>query len=128
MPAPTFSPDDLHTLSTTNEVDIQPTRANGELARRKTIWLVVDGDQAYIRSVRGTDGAWYKAARASNAALLHAGATSWPITMDLVTDPDEIARVSDALNHKYGKRWKQSTAAMLRDEVLSATLRVSLAP
>ena len=121
---PAFSPDDLHTLSTTNEVDIQPKRKNGELARRKIIWIVVDRDQPYIRSVRGPAGAWYKATLASGQALLHAGSTSWPVNLELVTDADEIARVSDALRTKYGKRWKQSTEAMLRDDVLSSTLRV----
>jgi hypothetical protein len=122
---PAFSPDDLQTLATTFEVEIQPTRQSGELGRRKTIWLVVDNDQAYIRSVRGTDGAWYKAANASGSAVIHAGSTTWPVTLTLVTESAEIARVSDALNRKYGKRWKQSTASMLRDEVLSATLRVT---
>jgi hypothetical protein len=122
---PAFSPEDLETLAKTDEVRIQPTRKSGEPARRKIIWIVVDGDQAYIRSVRGTDGAWYKAARATGAGTLHAGSKSWPIELTLVSDPDVIARVSDALRTKYESRWQAPTASMLRDEVLSATLRIS---
>ena len=59
---PSFSSEDLQTLATTFEVDIEPTRKDGTLGRRKIIWIVVDGDHAYIRSVRGAAGAWYKAA------------------------------------------------------------------
>jgi hypothetical protein len=124
---PDFSPEDLQTLATTHEVDIQPRRKNGELARRKIIWIVVDNGQPYVRSVRGTSGAWYKAALATSSALIHAGSTTWPVNLTLVTDAAEISRVSDALSQKYAKRWQSSTAAMLRDEVLSATLRVTLA-
>jgi hypothetical protein len=122
---PGFSSEDLQTLATTFEVDIEPTRKDGTLGRRKIIWIVVDGDQAYIRSVRGAAGAWYKAGRTSGAANLHTGSTSWPVTLTLVTDPAELTRVSDALRQKYERRWKQSTAAMLRDEVIPATFRVT---
>jgi hypothetical protein len=122
---PAFSTEDLATLAKTDEVRIQPVRRSGEPARRKIIWIVVDGDQAYVRSVRGTAGAWYKAVRATGSATLHADSTSWPIQLTLVTDPAEIKRVSDALRTKYESRWQAPTASMLRDEVLSATLRVS---
>jgi hypothetical protein len=122
---PGFSPEDLQTLAKTDEVDIQPVRPDGSAGRRKTIWLVVDGDQAYVRSVRGTAGAWYKAVLANGSATLHARAASWPIQLTPVDDPAQIARVSDALRTKYEARWQQSTAAMLRDEVLSATLLVT---
>jgi hypothetical protein len=122
---PDFSQEDLETLAKTFEVDIQPVRRDGSTGRRKTIWLVVDGEHAYVRSVRGTAGAWYKAALASGSATLHAGSTAWPIQLTLVSDSAQITRVSDALRTKYERRWQESTAAMLRDEVLSATLRVT---
>jgi hypothetical protein len=37
-----------------------------------TIWVVVDGDPAYVRSVRGARGRWYREARAYPQAVLHA--------------------------------------------------------
>src|SRR5215207_3783258 len=122
---PNFSPEDLDTLARTDDVDIQPTRKSGDAARRKSIWLVVDNGDAYVRSVRGTAGAWYKAVLASGHATLHAGRASWPIQLELVTDPAVVARVSDALRQKYEQRWPGPTASMLRDDVLPTTLRVT---
>jgi hypothetical protein len=122
---PDFNSADLETLDKTHEVRIEARRRSGELGRSKIIWIVVDGDQAYIRSVRGPAGAWYRAALGSGAGVLHAGKTSWPVQLTLVEDQAEIARVSDALRRKYLARWKASTEAMLRDEVLAATLRVN---
>jgi hypothetical protein len=121
---PSFSAQDLETLSKTAEVEVEPIRSNGSAARRKIIWIVVDSGQAYIRSVRGESGAWFKVVRRSGSAVIHAGSTAWPVTLTVVTDQAEIARVSDALRAKYEARWKGPTASMLRDNVLSSTLRV----
>jgi hypothetical protein len=124
----TFDADDLRTLDQTYEVRIEPLRPDGTSARRKIIWLVVDGDQAYVRSVRGAAGGWYRAVRRSGTALLHllhAGDSTWRVQLESVTDAAEIERVSDALRRKYGHRSKQSTAMMLQDEAVSATLRLS---
>jgi hypothetical protein len=121
----TFSAEDLDTIGATDEVLIEPVRRDGSPGRRKRIWIVVDGGEAYVRSVRGTDGGWYRAVKSSGAATLHAESHTWPIRLEHVTDAAEIARVSEALRRKYEERWQQPTASMLRDEVLSTTLRVS---
>jgi hypothetical protein len=111
-------------LAEAEEVRIAATRRSGELGRPKIIWIVVDGDHAYVRSVRGADGAWYKAAVASGSGTLQLGKAKWSVQLTPVSDAGVIERVSEALRRKYQSKHEKPTAAMLRDEVLSATLRV----
>src|SRR6266508_2510555 len=71
--ATAFDEEVIQLLAEIDEVDIE-TRAGADLpAHRTTIWVVVDGDAAYVRSVRGTRGRWYREATAYPEAVLHAG-------------------------------------------------------
>jgi hypothetical protein len=116
-----------HTLSAfdqTAEVDIETSRGPGAPVRRTTIWIVVDGDEAYVRSVRGPAGRWYRELVAHPEGAVHVDGTRVPVRVEPATDPATVARVSEALNHKYLSRWPGPTAAMLREDTLPTTLRL----
>jgi hypothetical protein len=114
-----FSAADRELLDATDEVEIE-TRSGKKLP----IWIVVDGEHVYVRSVRGFEGRWYQALLGGTEARLHLGSTAWTIRGEQVTDTTQIERVSDALRRKYHERWAMPTEAMLRQEVLPATLRI----
>ncbi len=115
-----FSQDDRELLHRIDEVGIE-TRAGKQLP----IWIVVVADEVYIRSVKGIEGRWYQALLGGTQARLHAGSTAWTIDAEQVSDPAVIEQVSDALKQKYEKRWPAPTAAMLRPQVLSTTMRIT---
>jgi hypothetical protein len=48
-----------------------------------------------------------------------------PVAARPANDPATVARVSELLSRKYRDRWPGPTDAMLRDEVLPTTLRLS---
>jgi hypothetical protein len=93
--------------------------------QRIPIWIVVDGDNVYVRSVKGPDGKWYQALAAGRPFMLHGPDAEWSIAGEHVVDQNEIARVSDAFTRKYQKRWAASTAAMLQPETLPTTMRIA---
>jgi len=93
--------------------------------QRIPIWIVVDGDNVYVRSVKGPDGKWYQALAAGRPFWLHAGSSEWSIAGEHVTDSADIDRVSEAFRRKYLKRWRASTEAMLRPETLPTTMRIA---
>jgi hypothetical protein len=118
-----FSAEDLRVLAETDEVEIETPRASGS-SRRTIIWVMVDGERVYIRSVRGAAGRWYQVVTSGSDARLHAGPRTWTIRAVPVADRAEVARVSEAIRRKYHARWPGPTAAMLRPDVLPTTLRV----
>jgi hypothetical protein len=117
-----FSADDKRLIGDTDEVFVE-----FRPGRKIPIWIVVDSDNVYVRSVRGAEGRWYQALAAGQEVQLHAGASTWSIKAEHATDPAEVQRVSDALSQKYQQRWPGPTAAMLREQVLDTTLRVERA-
>jgi len=121
--ATAFDEDVIQLLAEIEEVDIETHAGPEAPAHRTTIWVVVDGGAAYVRSVRGTHGRWYREATAYPEAVLHAGGRTLPVHIEPVGDDATIARVSDALLRKY-VQWPNDARAMVRDEVLATTLHL----
>jgi hypothetical protein len=119
-----FDQDTLNAFDQTAEIDIETSRGDGAPVHRTTIWIVVDGDTAYVRSVRGPAGRWFREIVANPAGAIHVGGKAVPVQAHAATDPATMARVSDALNKKYLARWPGPTAAMLREDTLPTTLRL----
>ena len=120
-----FDTDTLNGWDQTAEVEIETSRGPGAPVHRTVIWIVVDGDQAYIRSVRGAQGRWYREIVANPRGAVHLGGKRVPVTAHAANDAPTVARVSELLSRKYQDRWPGPTAAMLREEVLPTTLRLT---
>jgi hypothetical protein len=116
-----FKPDDLAVLEGAEEVDIETQPPSGT-AHRATIWIVVDGDSAYVRSVRGKAGRWYQELQANPAGALHVDGRRIPVTAVPATDPDSVERFNAALRRKY--TGVTGFASMLRPDTLETTLRL----
>jgi len=117
-----FDPQTRQLLDEAYEVRIETPRLDGS-KRRTTIWIMVDGDDVFVRSVRGDRGHWFQAATDSHEPLtLIVGGQRIPITAHVAGDPDSIARCSRALERKY--RSDPALSSMLRPTTLATTLRL----
>jgi hypothetical protein len=123
----TFDQHTLETLDQTAEIDIETRRNETAPTHRTTIWIVVEGGQVYVRSVRGPAGRWYRELLANPRGAVHADGLEVAVQARPVTDGATIARVSGALQRKYERRWPGPTASMLVAEVLPTTLRLEAA-
>jgi hypothetical protein len=118
-----FDAQTLQAIADTAEVDIETRRRDGS-AKRTTIWIMADGDQVFIRSVRGPDGAWYRAITRDGEARVHVGDHAVAVRATAAADTATVERVSEAIKRKYESRWPGPTAAMLRPETLGTTLKL----
>ena len=84
--------------------------------------IVVDGDSAYVRSVRGKAGRWYQELQANPAGALHVDGRRIPVTAVPATDPDSVERFNAALRRKY--TGVSGFASMLRPNTFETTLRL----
>ncbi|MBV9328981.1 MAG: nitroreductase family deazaflavin-dependent oxidoreductase [Chloroflexi bacterium] len=119
-----FDPDTLALWDQTPEIEIETTRRSGAPVHRTVIWIVVDGDRAYVRSVRGAAGRWFREIQANARGAIHAGGRRVAVEAQPVTDAATIDQVSELLRRKYEQRWPGPTASMVREEVLPTTLRL----
>ncbi|HEX5012771.1 MAG TPA: nitroreductase/quinone reductase family protein [Candidatus Limnocylindrales bacterium] len=116
-----FSSDDLEALAAAEEVRIETQAPEGP-SHRTVIWVVVDGDEAFVRTYKGPTSRWYREAQANPAVALHVGERRIPATAIPATDPDSVERVSAAFRRKYAG--DPATPAMVADTVLPTTLRL----
>jgi len=116
-----FAEDDLALLRTTEEVDIETQPPDGP-PHRTTIWIMVDGDAAFVRSVRGDEGRWYREAMRNPAVAIHVDGKRLAATVIPATDPDSIERTNRALQEKY--EGISGYAPMLEPDIFDTTLRV----
>ena len=78
-----FDPEMLSALRDANEVGIITAR---NAAKPVIIWVVVADDTAFVRSVQGPKGRWYKSAAADGTATLELGNRRIPVRTIPVTD------------------------------------------
>jgi hypothetical protein len=116
-----FSSDDLARIGKAIEVEIE-TQAPDAPAHRTVIWAVVNGDEVFVRSVRGRAARWYREAAANPAVALHVDGRRFAATAIPATDPDSIERTSAELRRKYDRI--PGLRPMLEPDVLDATLRL----
>ncbi len=114
-----FDEERLRALAEIEEVAIR-TEKHPQSA--VVIWVVVDGGEVFIRSVKGAKGRWYKDLAAGGRASLEFSGLSLAVEAVPAADERSIARASRQYLAKY--RASPYAEAMVREEVLATTLRV----
>jgi hypothetical protein len=114
-----FDADTLRKLRDANEIAI---RTEKHPDNRVTIWVVVPGDEVFVRSFRGPNGRWYRDVAAGGPATLEFGGRQLAVQAVPANDAAAVDRVS----REYLKKYEPSPYAkeMVRADVLSTTLRL----
>ncbi|MET8168505.1 DUF2255 family protein [Streptomyces sp. NPDC005329] len=99
----TWTNDELNRIEHADELEIAPLRGDGTPRRPVPIWVVREGDHLYVRSFRGSDGSWWRAARASHAGHIRAGGVDKDVTFIEEADAGVNARIDGAYRTKYGR-------------------------
>src|SRR5262245_9803076 len=121
-----FEPDELAWLDETEEVEIETAEPDGP-AHRTIIWVVVDGSDAFIRSVNGAGARWYREAVANPAVTIHSRRQASPeralsARAEAAPDAASVERTSEALRRKYER--DPALRLMLKPDIFDTTLRL----
>ena len=116
----TFPKATVALLDRSKEVDIE-TRSPKGTVHSVPIWVVVDGDDVFIRTYRGPTSRWYREIIAGPGALVVNGQRI-PVRAIAAADSASVKRVSDGFRRKYRKG--SSLDSMLVPLVLPTTLRL----
>lgn len=111
----------LALLASELEVEIETRRRDGT-PRRTIIWVMVDGTDVYLRSVRGPEGRWYRELAAQPEGALHVAGRRVAFRAVPAADERSIAACDEALRRKY--RGHPGYDSMFRPHTLETTLRL----
>ena len=113
-----FDDQTLALLDRTEEIDLE---ADG--GHRTTIWIMVDGTDVYVRSVRGPEGRWYREIVKAGRGTLHVGSRRLPVRAVGAPDEASIEACNEALRRKY--TGIPGFEPMFREHTLPTTLRLT---
>jgi hypothetical protein len=118
-----WTSEELQKIGNADELEIVTLRRNGILRNPVTIWVVRVDDDLYVRSYRGRDGAWFRAAQARQEGRILAGGVEKDVIFVEETDPDINDKIDAAYHTKY-RRYPQYVAPMATVEARSTTIKL----
>lgn len=118
-----WTEDELDRVGGAEELRIASLRGNGALGSRRTIWVVRDSDDIYVRSVNGPGCGWYRGTLARQKGRIRAGGVEKDITF-VDADPSPNNRLDAAYRSKYGRYADYIIKAITSPEASSTTMRL----
>lgn len=98
-----WQPDDIEVLGRTEELEVTTFRTDGSARPYVPIWVVRVGDDAYVRSYRGEEGAWFRHARDNGVGRIRAAGMEREAIFAPSNDPTIDAAVDRAYLAKYAR-------------------------
>lgn len=114
-----FDADTLRQLRDMREVAIRTGKRPDSAV---VIWVVVEGEEVFVRSVQGARGRWYRDLAAGGPATLELAGRQLAVQAIPAGEPEAIALASREYLRKY--QGSPYAEAMVRAEVLPTTLRL----
>ena len=122
-PMSAWTKDELSRIGGAEEVDVAAVTRDGSVRNRVTIWVVRHGDDLYVRSVRGRDGAWFRAVQKSKDGRIWAGRAEYDIRFE-----EADATINDEVDAAYRSKYRRYAGRILNSvltpEARSTTLKL----
>jgi len=118
-----WTSDELTRIADADELRIAFQRPDGTMAAPRTIWVVRDGDDLYVRSVNGRTSAWFRGTQASHQGHVDAGGVSKDVGFADVDDA-----IGDELDAAYRAKYRRYSPgivnSILTEQARSTTIRL----
>jgi hypothetical protein len=117
--------EELDAIGRADELQITPTRADGPLRRPTPIWVVRVGDDLYVRSYRGRDGRWFRAAQATHEGHISARGVDKDVRFVETDDEATNKAVDEEYLAKYGRYGARYVEPMVAAEARATTIKLT---
>jgi hypothetical protein len=118
-----WTSDQLAKIGAAEEVQIAPLGRDGTPRKPVTIWIVRNGDDLYVRSVRGRSGHWFRGTQERHEGRIRAGGVQVDVTfVDAEHDIDD--EVDAAYRAKYRRYAGSILNSVLTPEARSTTIKL----
>src|SRR5579871_1279051 len=119
-----WTTEELGKIDVADELEVAARRADGTLRPYVTIWVVRVGDDLYVRSYRGREGAWFRSVLRRPEGHIRAGGVDRDVAFAEAGDAGQEA-IDQAYRAKYAGRYASSIVdPMVSPGAAAATLRL----
>jgi hypothetical protein len=109
--------EELDKIATADELQLASLRADATLRGPVTMWVVRHGDDLFVRSMHGREGAWYRGAQTRHQGNIRAGGVEKDVTF-----VDASLDLGDQIDAAYRDKYRGYGARYI-DPVVSAEAR-----
>jgi hypothetical protein len=112
-----WTSEQLGRIGGAEEVQFASVRHDGTLGKPTTIWLVRQGDDLYVRSVRGRGATWFQGTQERHEGRIRGGGLQQDVAF---VDADD--NVADEIDAAYRAKYRRYAGSIL-NSVLTAEAR-----
>jgi hypothetical protein len=99
-----WTAEELGAIGAADELEVAALRPDGSLRPYTTIWVVRVGDDLYVRSYRGRNGAWFRSVLRRPEGRIRAGGVDREVTFEEPNNADQEA-IDEAYRAKYASSY-----------------------
>lgn len=112
---------ELARVAKADELQVASLRLDGRLRKSVTIWVVRHGDDLYVRSVNGRNGAWFRGTQERREGRIQAGGVDRDVSF---ADADH--EIDDEIDAVYRAKYQQYPASIVGSVVTPAARSTTL--
>jgi hypothetical protein len=116
---------DLERIGAADELQLASFKEDGTLRKPVIIWVVRVGDDLYVRSYRGREGAWFRHIQLRPEGRISAGGVTKNVTFVDVSDDEALNNEIDAAyQSKYQRYSATYVDPMIAPQARATTLKL----
>jgi len=116
---------DLERIGAADELQLASFKEDGTLRKPVIIWVVRAGDDLYVRSYRGREGAWFRHIQLRPEGRISAGGVTKNVTFVDVSDDEALNNEIDtAYQSKYQRYSATYVDPMIAPQACTTTLKL----
>ncbi|MGH8833423.1 MAG: DUF2255 family protein [Actinomycetes bacterium] len=119
-----WTSDELTKIGNADELRLASLRGDGTLRKPVTMWVVRDGDDLYVRSMHGPEGAWFRGTQTRHAGHIRAGGVDKDVHFIVDTDPMLNDRLDTAYRSKYQRYGDRIVGSVVNPAARDSTIRI----
>jgi hypothetical protein len=106
------------------ELELASIRRDGTVGSPVTIWVVGVGDNLYVRSWKGREGAWFRATQTRHEGHINAGGVGKDVSFVAETVADINDRIDAAYRTKYRRHGRRYVDPMVAPPARATTIKL----
>lgn len=120
-----WTSNDLKRFEAADELQIAPLKEDGTPQKPVVIWVVRVGDDLFVRSYRGRNGAWFRHAEQRHEGRISSGGVMKDVAFVNVSDDETLNNEVDAAyRSKYRNYGARFVDPMLAPQARTTTLKL----
>lgn len=120
----TWTSDELTKIGNAEELEIASLRQDGTLRKSRTIWVVRNGNDLYVRSVNGRTSDWFQGVAERHEGHIEAGGVHKDVSFEETDAKDIQDRLDAAYRSKYRRYAKSIVDSIVSSTARSATIKL----